>query len=74
MAPLGLLTLGVLIAAGGFTAPARQVAAGMPRMRLIGPAELVELVLDNYGAFPDEAKKDLPLRRVWMPDRPTAED
>jgi predicted Mrr-cat superfamily restriction endonuclease len=43
-------------------------------MRLIGPVELVELVLDNYGKLPDEAKQALPLRRVWMPDRPSAGD
>jgi restriction system protein len=71
---LGPTDLGVFIAVGGFTAPARQAAAGMPRMRLIGPAELVELVLDHYPKLPDEAKKDLPLRRVWMPDRPSVQD
>lgn len=65
---------GVFFAVGGFTAPAKRVAAGMPRMRLIGPIELVELVLDHYAQLPDEAKQELPLRRVWMPDRPRAED
>jgi restriction system protein len=65
--------LGVFFAVGGFTTPAKQVAAGMPRMRLIGPAELVELVLDHYVELPDEAKQRLPLRRVWMPERPSAE-
>lgn len=46
----------------------------MPRMRLIGPIELVELVIDHYGKLPDEAKQALPLRRVWMPDRASADE
>ncbi len=45
----------------------------MPRMRLLGPTELVELVLDNYGRLSDEAKQQVPLRRVWMADRPSPE-
>ena len=65
---------GVFFAVGGFTGPAKQVAAGMPRMRLIGPVELVELVLDHYARLPDEAKQALPLRLVWMPDKPSASD
>ncbi len=46
----------------------------MPRMRLLGPDDLVELLLDHYAHLPDEAKKQLPLRRVWMPDPQTAEE
>lgn len=61
--------LGVFIAVGGYTAQARRAAETMPSMRLLGPTELVELVLDHYSALPDEAKQALPLRRVWMPDR-----
>lgn len=64
---------GVFFAVGGFTTQARQAAAGMPRMRLITPIELVELVLDHYPRLPDEAKQVLPLRRVWMPEPATAE-
>jgi restriction system protein len=66
--------LGVFIAVGGFTAPARNAAAGMPKMRLIGPEELLELILSHYPELPDEAKQAIPLRRVWMPDRPAAAD
>ena len=66
--------LGVFIAVGGYTAPARQAAAGMPKMRLIGPEELLELILTHYPQLPDEAKQAIPLRRVWMPDRPAASD
>jgi restriction system protein len=66
--------LGVFIAVGGYTGPARQVAAGMPKMRLIGPDELLDLVLTHYPELPDEAKQAIPLRRVWMPDRPSATD
>jgi restriction system protein len=65
---------GVFFAVGGFTPQAKQVADGMPRMRLIGSVELVELVLDHYERLPDEAKQALPLRRVWMPDRPSADE
>jgi restriction system protein len=66
--------LGVFIAVGGFKAPAKQAAAGMPKMRLIGPDELLELILVHYPQLPDEAKQAIPLRRVWMPDRPSATD
>ncbi len=64
---------GVFFAVGGFTPQAVQAGSGMPRMRLIGPVELVELVLDRYASLPDVAKQRLPLRRVWMPERPSAE-
>lgn len=66
--------LGLFIAVGGFTAPARNAAAGMPRMRLIGADELVELILDHYADLADEAKEALRLRRVWVPDGPTADE
>ncbi|HEY8502259.1 MAG TPA: restriction endonuclease [Solirubrobacterales bacterium] len=66
--------LGVFIAVGGYTNPARHAAAGMPKMRLIGPEELLELILTHYPQLPDEAKQAIPLRRVWMPDRPSASD
>lgn len=61
--------LGLFIAVGGFTGPGRQVAAGMPRMRLLGADDLVELILDHYTNLADEAREALRLRRVWMPDR-----
>lgn len=66
--------LGVFISVGDYTSQARHAAAGMPKMRLIGPDELLELVLTHYPKLPDEAKLAIPLRRVWMPDRPTASD
>lgn len=66
--------LGVFISVGGYTPPAHQAARGMPKMRLIGPEELVELVLSHYPQLPDAAKQAIPLRRVWMPDRPAASD
>ncbi len=66
--------LGVFIAVGGYTTPARHAAAGMPKMRLIGPDELLDLILTYYPQLPDEAKQAIPLRRVWMPDRPSAAD
>lgn len=65
---------GVFFAVGGFTPPAKQAASGMARMRLIGPVELVGLVLEYYGKLPDEAKQELPLRQVWMPDKPAVEE
>ncbi len=49
--------LGLFIAVGDFTAPARQAAAGMPRMRLLGPDDLVDLILDHYSDLPDEARR-----------------
>jgi restriction system protein len=66
--------LGVFIAVGGYTSQAHQAARGMPKMRLIGPDELIELILAHYPQLPDEAKQAIPLRKVWMPDRHAASD
>jgi restriction system protein len=66
--------LGVFIAVGGYTPQAEQAARGMPNMRLIGPDDLIELILAHYPQLPDEAKQAIPLRRVWMPERPSASD
>lgn len=60
--------LGLFIALGGFTPPARQVAEGMPKMRLLDADELVDLIFDHYSELADEAKEVLRLRRVWLPD------
>jgi restriction system protein len=64
--------LGVFVSVGGYTPQAHQASRGMPKMRLIGPDELIELVLTHYPQLPDEAKQAIPLRRVWMPERPSA--
>ena len=66
--------LGVLIAVGGYTAPARQVAAGMPEDASDRLGELLDLILSYYPQLPDEAKLAIPLRRVWMPDCLSASD
>lgn len=66
--------LGVFISVGGYTPQAQQVATGMPKMRLIGPDELIELVLNHYPQLPDDGRQAIPLRRVWMPDRPSPVD
>lgn len=62
--------LGLFIALGGFSGPARQVASGMPKMRLLESDELVDLILEHYPDLGDEAKEALRLRQVWVPDRP----
>jgi restriction system protein len=62
--------LGLFISLGGFTTPARNAAAGMPRMRLLEADELVDLILDHYPDLPVEAKEELRLRQVWVPDKP----
>lgn len=62
--------LGLFIALGGFSSPAKQAATGMPKMRLIESDELVDLILDHYPELGDEAKAALGLRQVWVPDRP----
>lgn len=66
--------LGLFVAIGGFTSQARQVASGMPKMRLLGPDDFVDLVLDHYADLADEAKEALRLRRVWVPDRPSGDE
>lgn len=64
---------GLYISLGGFTPPAKQAAAGMPKMRLMDARQLIDLVLNHYTDLPDEAKQAIPLRRVWMPDPPDIE-
>lgn len=66
--------LGLFVAIGGFTSQARQAASGMPKMRLLGPDDFVDPVLDHYADLPDEAKEALRLRRVWVPDRPSGDE
>jgi restriction system protein len=66
--------LGLFIALGGFTKPAKHVASGMPKMRLLESEELVDLILDHYPDLGDEAKEALRLRRVWVPDRPAVDE
>ncbi len=66
--------LGLFIAVGGFTTPARNAAASMPRMRVLESDELVELILDHYADLADEAKEALRLRRVWVPDGPSSDE
>lgn len=66
--------LGLFIAVGGFSPQAKNVADGMPRMRLLGADDLVDLVLAHYPDLADEAKATLRLRRVWMPDAAPVSD
>lgn len=54
---------------GGFKGSARQVAAGMPRMRFLGADDLVEMILNHRADLADESKEALRLRRVWVPDK-----
>ena len=48
--------LGLFVAIGGFTSQARQVASGMPRMRLLGPDDFVDSRLGSLRAPPGRGK------------------
>jgi predicted Mrr-cat superfamily restriction endonuclease len=40
-------------------------------MRLLDADQLIDLLLDHYDHLAEEARGLLPLRRVWVPDRPS---
>jgi restriction system protein len=60
-------TQGLLVAWGGLSKPARdQMQNQKMRVRLWEAPQVLEAVLDNYDALPEEIRAKLPLKRVWM--------
>jgi len=59
---------GLLVALGGFTAPAKQFARNKSNLRLVGGEELVQLILSHYDGFDARYKGLLPLKRVYVPE------
>lgn len=58
---------GVLISLGGFTSNALKQVQSLKSMRLVGPTEFVDLVLDHYDLLPEQIRQQIPLRQVWAP-------
>ncbi len=68
---LGSGERGLFVALGGFSPQATHVARTSPNMRLLDADQLIDLLLDHYDHLAEEARGLLPLRRVWVPDRPS---
>ena len=60
----------IVVSLGGFSPPASKWAASFQWFQLIGPGELVNLVLDHYAALPAEHREAIPLQLVYAPDVP----
>ena len=57
---------GLLVSWGGFARPAEQEAkANHFNVRLWGPDQLLEAVLENYERLPAGVRSALPLKRFW---------
>lgn len=57
---------GLLVAWGGLTKPAETMLATQYfSIRVWSAKELLESVIRNYGALPEEIRNDLPLKPVW---------
>jgi restriction system protein len=59
--------LGLIISWGGFNRSAeREARRHFFKIKLWDAGDLLEAVLGNYDRLPEDIKKDLPLKRVWM--------
>lgn len=65
---------GLLVTLGTFTAQARNFERNKSNLRLVDGEQLVELVLAHYEKFDASYKSLLPLKRVYVPAAPEAED
>lgn len=60
-------TQGLLVAWGGLSKPARdQIQNQKMRVRLWEASDVVDAVLANYDALPEELRAKVPLKHVWM--------
>lgn len=70
---LGAGESGLFVCTGGFTKDAEQapfVRDG--HVALVDGLQLLDLILAHYDELPDAAKSLLPLRRLYVPEKPTA--
>ena len=65
---------GLFVALGDFTTQARNFARSKSNLRLIDGEELVDLVFRHYDLFDSRYRALLPLKRVWVPERPEGGD
>ncbi|MEZ5098698.1 MAG: restriction endonuclease [Thermoleophilia bacterium] len=59
---------GIVVSLGGFTPPALKWKQGKQWFQLVGPGDLVDLVVQHYDQLAAEHRENLPLRRVYAPD------
>ncbi len=59
---------GVVVSLGGFSPQALKWKQGKQWFQLVGPGDLVDLVLEHYEQLAPEHRENLPLRRVFAPD------
>lgn len=60
-------TQGLLVSWGGLSKPARELMQNQRmRVRLWEAPDVIEAVLANYDALPEEIRAKVPLKRVWM--------
>lgn len=65
---------GLLVTLGTFTSAAKSFGRSKSNLRLIDGPDLVELVLSHYEKFDAKYKSLLPLRRVYVPVLPEADE
>lgn len=61
---------GLFVTLGAFTAQARNFARSKSNLRLIDGEELVDLIFRYYERFDSRYRALLPLKQVWVPERP----
>jgi restriction system protein len=69
---LGNNELGLFVTLGRFSSDAVNMGKDRPQLRLIDGDELVDLIFEHYERLDEEWRGRLPMRRVFVPDRPTS--
>jgi len=65
---------GLFVTLGSFTSQARNFGRSKSNLRLIDGEELVDLIFRYYERFDSRYRALLPLKRVWVPERPEDAD
>lgn len=64
---------GLFVCTGGFTKDAQNAAfVKNGHVALVDGGTLVDLLLEHYEQMPDRAKQLLPLRRLYVPEKPAS--
>lgn len=64
--------LGLFVTLGSFTRDAKSLERVRQDLRLVGGAELVDLILECYDALEPRWKRHIPLRKLYVVDREVA--
>ena len=65
---------GLFVTLGAFTTQAQNFARSKSNLRLIDGEELVDLIFRYYERFDSRYRALLPLKQVWVPERPEDAD